>query len=729
MRTKTFASTWALLPLLAALAPAWAATKLLEFDAGLAGAGVLPTSQGWTVSGTQMMNNGVSLVQNNTTVAGQQFGEYYSPILPAGTFTRGGAEYGIEFRVKPLSDIPFSASAWPNMYVTWSDNQFNYNVHIDLYGQGQTSGVANGEIAYGRGSFSPAITGIDWRTPHSVFIGHRGSGGTSTFDFYLDGIARGSIPDSSIARSLSGFSVFQNRIGFGDGTTAAEDVAGEWQSLRVWDVNSPEKTLPPVVSTAQPRHTADVDVFVGGVGYPNFRSPSLVTANDGVLLALAEGRTGEEPGFYGDTDLVLRRSLDGGVTWNAMQVIESPRTFGQKLANPVSLVDETNGRVWVLYNRYEGNLGTIDSQPGTTNNTAWARYSDDSGATWSSAIDITAGTKDFDNWNVIAFGPGSGIQMENGRLVAPSARWVNGWNTYAVYSDDHGATWQRGALTPGGNLAGENNIVELADGTLRMDARSNNASVAPRTNHISSDGGATWGPPSAGQVAESVHAAAMRFTRVSEGDDLNRIVWTGPRGPDRTNLVVRTSYDEGQTYGGERLLYDGYSGYSDLTQLANGSMGVLFETNDARNLTFTSYNREFLEPPAGLSAYEDFRYASANLLGNKNGGYGFSGGWARHPDATGVSNAVIEASDLQYANFPFVVEGNRRAVLFSGSAGSMSRALATPLDFNSNETYYLSLLVRTDSDEADIENDAEMLETDVITTSRLMVQTSITTLV
>lgn len=709
MPTRIFALTWAPLALLFALAPCRGATKLLEFDALVAGIGVTPTSQGWTLSGTPMTNNGVSLVQNNTTIPGQQFGEYYSPLLPAGTFTRGGADYGIEFVVKPLTDIPFSASAWPNMYVTWSDDQFNYNVHVDLFGQGQTSGVASGEIAYGRGSFSPAISGIDWGAPHTVFIGHRGNGSTSTFDFYLDGVARGSIPDSSIARSLTGFGVFQNRIGFGDGTTATEDVAGEWQTLRVWDVNSPAQTLPAVVNTRQPRHTTDVDVFVGGVGYPNYRSPSLVTAQDGALIALAEGRTGEEPGFYGDTDLVMKRSLDGGRTWSAMQVIESPRTFGEKLANPVSLVDESNGRVWVLYNRYEGNLGTIDSLPGTTNNTAWARYSDDSGVTWSSAVDITAGTKDFNNWNTIAFGPGSGIQIESGRLVAPSARWVNGWNTYTVFSDDHGATWQRGALTPGGNLAGENNIVELVDGTIRMDSRSNNSSVAPRTNFISADGGATWGPPIAGQEAESVHAAAMRYSRVSEGDDLNRIVWTGPRGPDRTNLVVRASYDEGQSYGRERLLYDGYSGYSDLTLLQDRSMGVLFETNEARSLTFSSFNHEFFEPPSGLLAHEDFRYASANILGTKNGGYGFSGGWARQADLTGGSNAVIEASDLQYTNFPFVIEGNRRAVFFSGGAGSMSRELATPIDFDADQTHYVSILVRHDSDELDVESDAEML--------------------
>ncbi|MBX3427124.1 MAG: exo-alpha-sialidase [Pirellulales bacterium] len=455
--------------------------------------------------------------------------------------------------------------------------------------------------------------------------------------------------------------------------------------------------MPQPGHTQQPRQTRAVDVFVGGVGYANYRVPTLATALDGTLIALVEGRTGEEPGFGGDTDLVMKRSYDHGATWSALQVIESPRAFGEKVANPATLVDETNGRVWVLYNRYEGDLGTVDSLPGTTNNTAWARYSDDSGATWSDAIDITAGAKDYDNWNVVAFGPGSGIQARDGRLIVPSARWVNGWRSYAVYSDDQGMTWQRGDLTPGGNLSGEDSIVELADGSIRMDARSNNSGEVPRSNFISTDGGETWGAFIPGQTAVSVHAALQRYSLESEGDDHNRIMWTGPRGPDRNNLVVRTSYDEGNSYWRERLLYDGYSGYSDMTLLANDMTGVLFETNQARSITFTSFNIEFIEPPSGLLAYEGFRYQSATLLGIKDGGIGFRGGWKRTGELTGTSNALIEASDLQYAGFPFITEGQRRAVLLFNVGGSMSREFDTPLDLGLDQTYYLSMLIRQDN--------------------------------
>lgn len=689
--------------------PTLAANKLIEFDAAVAGVGITPSDQGWTRSGTAMTNNGLFLLQDQRATPGEQYGEYKSPLLPVGTFTRGGGDYGIEFRVQPLSDVAFTNSAWPNMYLTWSDNQFNYNVHVDLFGQAAASGIANGEIAYGRGSFTPAITGIDWSVPRSVFIGHRGNGAASTFDFYLDGTPISSVSDGSIARPLTGFEGFENRVGFGDGTTGGNDVAGEWHSVRVWDVNSPGQALPKPLHTRQPRQTKAVDIFVGGVGYPNYRTPTLVTALNGTLIAMVEGRTGDEPGFGGDTDLVMKRSFDNGATWTPLQVIESPRTFGEKMSNPVTFLDESNGRVWVMYNRNEGNLGTVDSQPGTRNNTAWARHSDDSGATWSDAIDVTMAVKDYNNWNSVAFGPGSGIQAQDGRLIVPSARWVNGWRSYAVYSDDHGVTWERGELTPGGNLSGEDSFVELADGSIRMDARSNTAAVAPRSNFISPDGGETWGPVIDGQPAVSVHAAIQRHSLVANGHDHNRIMWTGPRGPDRTDLVVRTSYDEGTSYWRERLLYDGYSGYSDMTDLPDGMTGVLFETNEARNITFTSYNLEFVEPPAGLHAYDGFRYQSATLLGTKNGGMGFKGGWSQTAGLTGSSNAIVEASDLHYANMPFITEGQRRAFFVNNAGGSMSRELETPLKLNRDETFFFSMLIRQDNVLVDNEGSNESL--------------------
>jgi len=227
-------------------APAAAATKLLEYDAAIAGAGNEPPDfdPNWAGSGLPMVNTGAFLLQDNTANTEQEYGEYYSPFLPVGTFKRGGAPYGIEFKVRPRTDVGFVASLWPEMYLTWSDDQFNYNITVDKFGDANTSGT--GDIVYGRGSFTPAISGIDWSVPHTIFIGQRGDGVSSVFDFYLDGTIISTRTDGSVARSRTGFEFLQDSIGFGDGTTGSPsgntDVAGEWYFVRVWDVNNPALT-------------------------------------------------------------------------------------------------------------------------------------------------------------------------------------------------------------------------------------------------------------------------------------------------------------------------------------------------------------------------------------------------------------------------------------------------------------------------------------------------------
>jgi len=74
-----------------------------------------------------------------------------------------------------------------------------------------------------------------------------------------------------------------------------------------------------------------------------------------------------------------------------------------------------------------------------------------------------------------------------------------------------------------------------------------------------------------------VCCAIERYTLKSAGDDRDRIVWTGPVGPGRNKLVVRTSYDEGQTFTNERRISDEPAAYSDLSILKDKSVGVLWE--------------------------------------------------------------------------------------------------------------------------------------------------------
>jgi sialidase-1 len=332
-----------------------------------------------------------------------------------------------------------------------------------------------------------------------------------------------------------------------------------------------------------------VDVFTSGEdGYKIYRIPAIETAPDGSLLAFAEARKygGSDPGHgKQDIDLVLKRSTDGGQTWSAMQIIEDPGELWSA-ANPATVVDRKTGRVWLLYLRSKPERSTATSRPGTDDMQTLARYSSDHGLTWSEPIDLTQVARDYSDpaWQASVVGPGGAIQTKSGRLVAPAWK-VKPYGVFAIFSDDHGQTWQRGELMPGDQGGNEAQIVELADGRLLMDIRQSGG--PHRLLATSDDGGRTWSKPRPGEAVTPVACAIERLMLRAAGDEQNRIIWTGPKGPGRKTLVARISDDEGQTFPTERLIADEPAAYSDLTLLADKSVGVFWERGNYRFLTFT----------------------------------------------------------------------------------------------------------------------------------------------
>ena len=88
----------------------------------------------------------------------------------------------------------------------------------------------------------------------------------------------------------------------------------------------------------------------------------------------------------------------------------------------------------------------------------------------------------------------------------------------------------------------------------------------------------------------------QRYTLKSTGDERDRILWTGPQGPGRNKLMVHISYDEGQTFTPVRLISDQPAAYSDMTILADKTVGVLWEGDDYRFITLSLFSLEGLEP-------------------------------------------------------------------------------------------------------------------------------------
>ena len=354
-------------------------------------------------------------------------------------------------------------------------------------------------------------------------------------------------------------------------------------------------TAVPALAQPMPSH---VDVFVSGTeGYFAYRIPAIETAPDGSLLAFAEARKYnlDDPGFgKQDIDLVLRRSTDNGQTWSPMMVIEDPGELWSA-ANPATVVDRQTGRVGLFYLRCKPERNTYTARPGTDDSQILLRWSQDNGVTWSEPTDLTRVSRDMDDpkWRITVIGPGGGIQSQSGRLIVPA--WIfEPYREFALLSDDHGQTWQRGQFVPGDQSLDEAQLVELADGRILFDMRQN--AVAHRWMAVSDDQGNTWSAPYAGNHVTPVACAMERLSSKDVPDQRERILWTGPRGPERRTLVLRVSYDQGQTFQNERLLSDDLAAYSDLSILADKTVGCLWERGDYKYITFTRFDLSFIEP-------------------------------------------------------------------------------------------------------------------------------------
>lgn len=338
------------------------------------------------------------------------------------------------------------------------------------------------------------------------------------------------------------------------------------------------------------------NVFVSGEdGYFAYRIPAMEATPRGTLLAFAEGRKYNlgDPGFENnDIDLVMKRSTDHGRTWSPLVLIEDAGDRWSA-ANPATVIDRQTGRLWLFYLRGKPGRNTHTARPGTNDIQLLARWSSDEGVSWSEPADLTEATRDFADpqWGSTVVGPGGAIQQRGGRIVLPLWRYQP-YSAFAAFSDDHGATWQRGAIAEG--FAGDEcQLLELEDGRLLLDVRQ---SSGPHRWHVfSSDGGRTWSAPAPGQAVTPVCCA---IERLPTPDQPRPIVWTGPKGPGRANLAVRISTDEGASFPREKLISTGPAAYSDLTILPDGTVGVLFERgveNPYQFLTFARFNRRWWE--------------------------------------------------------------------------------------------------------------------------------------
>lgn len=346
---------------------------------------------------------------------------------------------------------------------------------------------------------------------------------------------------------------------------------------------------------------AKQDLFTAGAGgYHICRIPGLCVTPGGAVLASVEARRGGG-GDYDDNDVLLRRSTDGGRSWDAPRRVAANADYGPgPVSNFVMVADAATGQVQALFCHDYARVFALSSP--------------DDGATWSAPREVTPVFTAFRSdypWRVVATGPGHGTRLRSGRLVVPV--WLSDGSgtemgpghrghrpsaVALVYSDDHGQTWRRGDLVcrHGDTVAGctvvnpsETVMAERADGSVLLNLRSESARQR-RLTAVSADGVRGWCAFRWDEaLLEPICMAALVRHSWPDAGQPGRLLFANPDtlektmaawACDRKRVTIKLSEDDGRSWCAARVLEAGPSGYSDLAVLPDGTALCLYECGD-----------------------------------------------------------------------------------------------------------------------------------------------------
>ncbi|AKP08063.2 Neuraminidase (Sialidase) [Corynebacterium pseudotuberculosis] len=400
---------------------------------------------------------------------------------------------------------------------------------------------------------------------------------------------------------------------------------------------------------------------VDPAGQRCFRIPAIATAVDGTLLVAFDNRYGPDAQSktwcrdapYNNkgvntqemqTDIEIYRSHDSGESFEKGDFIakgtEDPRNLSY--TDPAIVVDHETGKIFAFFVRgydyrlFDANKGI---NPGPVDAEIARRdvqdtvviESDDDGKSWKnmrmiSDLTETLRVKTRPGQEVAGYGrfvtSGSGIQLaygpKAGRLLVPIAvntkdsgqnRVVN----LAIYSDDHGLSWEIGEGIAGDGVFGgdENKLVELSDGRIMMNSKDNDKD---RWTSYSFDQGEHWSDPVRTVIAPPQHpemrnkginvSLIRAYPNAPEGSAAARVLlYSAPidlrqNGQDgRSNGWVMASCDDGRSWTHGRQIEAGRFQYSVMTPMADGNIGMVYESGDKERgmtLKFAKFNMAWL---------------------------------------------------------------------------------------------------------------------------------------
>ena len=338
----------------------------------------------------------------------------------------------------------------------------------------------------------------------------------------------------------------------------------------------------------------------GDLGYACFRIPALVSLSPEVLIAFAEGRK-DSCADFGDVDILMRRSEDGGRTWTYPQRVAD---FGAlQVGNPTPVLDRLDpnypeGRLFLFYNT--GSASEQQTREGKGRRQGYFITSTDAGRHWSEPT-LISDTTHYDRFHptknlddrTLAYAPGHALQLSygphKGRLIVPAnasrgpaQEEFREYRAFVLYSDDHGKQWQRSESlkTPSSN---EVMAAQLPSGEVLMTVRIQNSTERRKFIARSISSGDYWDSEKrAEDLVNPVCQSSLLY--VPEHQKLYHL---GPNSETaRENLTLWSSIDGGYSWQVVQQLNKGFAAYSDLAYLQSNALAVLYERFDYTEIYF-----------------------------------------------------------------------------------------------------------------------------------------------
>lgn len=327
-----------------------------------------------------------------------------------------------------------------------------------------------------------------------------------------------------------------------------------------------------------------------------YRIPTIVRTADGGIAAFTDYRYDNtedlgKPASGHKIDVVMRKSMDNGVTWSAEQTVaagDGSTEAGYGYGDP-AVVCTKSGKIICLM------AAGKNSYPNGMLHMGYSE-STDNGATWSKPKDIySAINKNGLSFQSVFTTAGKGITFDNGRVAFAMNGKVNGTtNEYILYSDDEGATWtvMPTAVYTGGD---ESKLEIMNDNSLILSVRRGGwNSMANRgynrsTGDASGDGIAEWGTQGiwgSEMNANGCNADILYYNRSTENAsrmDMMLHSLTKTFSTYRRDLRLYMSFDQGVTWQEAYQLQPGYAAYSSMQKLANGDLAIIYEDGSLGN--------------------------------------------------------------------------------------------------------------------------------------------------